>query len=81
VRLLGDCRALCALSRQHRAALRKAQPGARPSVQEVVQHLADSTATVEIAAGTPSGFNDAVIRTVTENARTLHFTDQGFEDE
>ncbi len=54
-------------------------------VQEVVQHLADATATVEvtveIAADSPDGFEDAVIRTVTENARTLHFTDQGFEDE
>ena len=54
-------------------------------VQEVVQHLADSTATVEvtveIAADTPDGFDEAVVRTVTENARTLHFTDQGFEDE
>ena len=54
-------------------------------VQEVVQHLADSTATVEvtveIAAGSPDGFDEAVIRTVTENARTLHFSDQGFEAE
>lgn len=54
-------------------------------VQEVVQHLADSTATievtVEIAADMPDGFDEAVIRTVTENARTLRFTDQGFEDE
>jgi predicted AAA+ superfamily ATPase len=54
-------------------------------VQEVVQHLADSAATVEvtveISADTPDGFNEAVIRTVTENARTLHFTDQGFEEQ
>jgi hypothetical protein len=54
-------------------------------VQEVVQHLADSTATVEvtvdISADTSDGFDEAIIRTVTENARTLHFTDQGFEDE
>ncbi len=54
-------------------------------VQEVVQHLADSTAivevTVEIAADTPDGFDEAIIRTVTENARTLHFTEQGFEQE
>ncbi len=54
-------------------------------VQEVVQHLADSTATVEvtveIAADTPDGFDEAVIRTVTENASTLHFSDQGFEEE
>ncbi len=54
-------------------------------VQEVVQHLADSTATVEvtveITAGSSGGFEETVIRTVTENARTLHFKDQGFEAE
>ena len=54
-------------------------------VQEIVQHVADSAATVEvtveIAAHTADGFDEAVIRTVTENARTLHFTDQGFEQE
>ena len=54
-------------------------------VQEVVQHLADSDATVEVtvevAAASPDGFDEAVIRTVTENARTLHFRDQGFEPE
>jgi predicted AAA+ superfamily ATPase len=54
-------------------------------VQEVVQHLADSAATVEvtveISAETPDGFDETVIRTVTENARTLHFTDQGFEEQ
>jgi predicted AAA+ superfamily ATPase len=54
-------------------------------VQEVVQHLADSAANVEVAveisADTADGFDEAVIRTVTENARTLHFTDQGFEEQ
>ena len=54
-------------------------------VQEVVQHLADSTGTVEvtveITAGSSDGFDETVIRTVTENARTLHFKDQGFEAE
>ena len=54
-------------------------------VQEVVQHLTDSAAnvsvTVEVAADTQAGFDDAVVRTVTENARTLHFTEQGFEEE
>jgi len=54
-------------------------------VQEVVQHLTDSAATVEVAveisADTADGFDETVIRTVTENARTLHFTDQGFEQE
>ncbi len=54
-------------------------------VQEVVQHLSDAAEnveiTVEIAAGSADGFDDAVVRAVTENARTLHFTDHGFEDE
>ncbi|MGH8995213.1 MAG: AAA family ATPase, partial [Acidimicrobiales bacterium] len=54
-------------------------------VQEVVQHLADSAVTVEvtveITATSADGFEATVIRTVTENARTLHFTDQGFERE
>ena len=54
-------------------------------VQEVVQHLTDATATVEvtveISASTAEGFDDALVRTVTENARTLHFTDKGFEEE
>jgi hypothetical protein len=55
-------------------------------VREVVQRLADSDATnvevtVEISATSSEGFDEAVVRTVTENARTLRFRDQGFEDE
>jgi predicted AAA+ superfamily ATPase len=54
-------------------------------VQEVIAHLgdtaADVTVTIEISASSPEGFDEPVIRTVTENARTLHFTDQGFEQE
>jgi predicted AAA+ superfamily ATPase len=54
-------------------------------VQEVVQRLADAGAavevTVEVSAGTRDGFEEPAVRTVTENARTLHFKDQGFEDE
>jgi len=54
-------------------------------VQEVIAHLGDASATVEItieiSASAPEGFDEPVIRTVTENARTLHFTDQGFEQE
>lgn len=53
-------------------------------VQEVIQHLGDASAvvevTIEIAASSPDGFDEPIIRTVTENARTLHFTDQGFEE-
>jgi len=54
-------------------------------VQEVVQHLSAETGdvqiTVEISAGAPEGFDEAIVRTVTENARTLHFTEVGFENE
>ena len=37
--------------------------------------------TLEIEAEVPSGAPDQVIRTVTENSRTLKFTSQGFEKE
>jgi len=49
-------------------------------VQEVIAHLGDASAkievTIEISASAPEGFDEPVIRTVTENARTLHFTNQ-----
>ncbi len=53
---------------------------------EVIAHLAglvgsDVTVTLEIAAEIPSGAPENVVRTVTENARTLRFTDQGFESD
>ena len=43
----------------------------------------DSTVevTLEIEAKIPSGALDHVVRTVTENCRTLKFTSQGFEAE
>jgi hypothetical protein len=54
-------------------------------VQEVIAHLGDASTkievTIEISASAPEGFDEPVIRTVTENARTLHFSDQGFEEE
>ena len=54
-------------------------------VQEVIAHLSDASTnvevTIEISASAPDGFDEPVIRTVTENARTLHFSDQGFEEE
>ena len=37
--------------------------------------------TLEIAAEIPDGAPDNVVRTVTENARTLRFTSQGLEKE
>ena len=53
---------------------------------EVISHLsglvgAKVTVTLEIAAEVPSGTPDHVVRTVTENSRTLKFTSQGFEKE
>jgi hypothetical protein len=37
--------------------------------------------TLEIEADIPSGTPDNVVRTVTENSRTLKFTQAGFEEE
>ncbi|MBI4527695.1 MAG: DUF499 domain-containing protein [Deltaproteobacteria bacterium] len=53
---------------------------------EVIPHLsglvgANVTVTLEIEAEIPNGAPDNVVRTVTENARTLKFTSQGFEKE
>ncbi|MBK9166737.1 MAG: DUF499 domain-containing protein [Bryobacterales bacterium] len=51
----------------------------------VVQHLsglldAKVTVTIEIDAEIPSGAPDNVVRTVTENCRTLKFENSGFEE-
>ena len=53
---------------------------------EVIAHLAGLvgatvTVTLEIEAEMPAGAPDHVVRTVTENGRTLKFTSQGFERE
>ena len=53
---------------------------------EVIAHLAglvgsEVKVTLEIEAAFPSGAPDHVVRTVTENGRTLKFTQQGFEKE
>jgi hypothetical protein len=53
---------------------------------EVIVHLSGLvgtkvTATLEVQAEIPSGAPDHVVRTVTENSRTLKFTSQGFEKE
>jgi predicted AAA+ superfamily ATPase len=52
--------------------------------EEVISHLsgqvgAKVTVTLEIEASLPSGVTDTVVRTVTENSRTLKFKNQGFE--
>ncbi|WP_412068592.1 Swt1 family HEPN domain-containing protein [Rubrivirga sp. IMCC43871] len=54
--------------------------------EAVVQHLAalggaNVRVTLEIHAEVPDGAPDNVVRTVTENARTLKFDQAGFEDE
>ena len=53
---------------------------------EVVAHLAgllgaDLKLTLEIEANIPDGAPEQVVRTVTENSRTLNFDDSGFETE
>ncbi len=53
---------------------------------EVIAHLAGLVGakvrvTLEIEAEIPSGAPDNVVRTVTENGRTLKFNSQGFEKE
>ena len=54
--------------------------------EEVIAHLnglpgAQVTVTLDIQADIPEGAPDHVVRTVTENSRTLRFTDLGFEAE
>ena len=54
--------------------------------EEVVAHLvglmgADVRLTLEIEAEIPEGAPDQIVRTVTENSRTLKFDDSGFEIE
>ena len=53
---------------------------------EVIAHLsglmgAKVDVTLEIEADIPSGAPDHVVRTVTENSRTLKFKTHGFEEE
>lgn len=54
--------------------------------EEVVQHLValigtKARITLEIEVDATEGFPDSVVRTVTENCRTLKFLDQDFEEE
>lgn len=54
--------------------------------EEVIAHLSglvgvNVTVTLEIEAEVPEGVPDNVVRTVTENSRTLKFTNHGFEKE
>jgi hypothetical protein len=52
----------------------------------IVQHLASLPGakvrvTIEIEAEIPDGAPEHIVRTVTENSRTLKFETSGFEDE
>jgi hypothetical protein len=54
--------------------------------EEVISHLAGLvgatvTVTIEVEAEIPSGASDHVVHIVTENCRTLKFTNHGFERE
>jgi hypothetical protein len=54
--------------------------------EEVIAHLAGLVGarvkvTIEVEAEIPDGAPDQVVRTVTENSRTLKFTSHGFERE
>jgi predicted AAA+ superfamily ATPase len=53
---------------------------------EVIAHLAGQVGaevmvTLEIEASLPDGASDQIVRTVTENSRTLRFTNHGFESD
>ena len=53
---------------------------------EVIAHLAgqvgaEVTVTLDIEASLPAGASDQIVRTVTENSRTLKFISQAFESE
>ena len=53
---------------------------------EVIAHLAGTigaevTVTLEIDASLPDGASDPTVRTVTENSRTLKFSNFAFEEE
>jgi predicted AAA+ superfamily ATPase len=55
-------------------------------VEEIIQRLTSLTGTeveimLEISANRSAGFDDATIRTVNENSRTLKFKSHGFEGE
>ena len=64
----------------------RAARDAQDVIEEVVQHLtglpdADVKITIDIEANVSDGVPEDVVRTVTENCRTLQFTTQAFEEE
>ena len=64
----------------------RAARDAQQVIEEVVQHLtglpdADVKITMDIEANVSDGVPEDVVRTVTENCRTLQFTTQAFEED
>jgi hypothetical protein len=62
--------------------LRVARPFAEyrySSIHLLAKPGTDVTIRVEIEATKSDGFDDATVRTVTENSRTLKFVDHGFD--
>ena len=64
----------------------RAARDAQQVIEEVVQHLtglpgANIEVTIEIQANVSDGVPEDVVRTVTENCRTLQFTTQAFEED
>ena len=53
-----------------------------PEMTEMTEKRAENkvTVTLEIAAELPEGASDKLVRDITENCRTLKFTNQGFEE-
>lgn len=65
---------------------RRAGRDAGKIAEEIIQHLtlepgAEVEVVLDIQARLPDGATENIVRTVTENARTLKFTAQGFEAE
>ncbi len=65
---------------------RRSRPRSAKIAGEVISHLAglmkaNVKVTLEIEATLPDGATEQVVRTVTENCRTLKFESQGFERE
>ena len=75
---------LAALNRELSEALRNLQKG--NIANGIIQHLAalpdsEVDVTLEIQARVPTGVPDNLVRTVSENCRTLKFSSQHFEQE
>ncbi len=69
-----------------RVQLRRSNRRSAKIAEEVISHLAglmkaNVKVTLEIQATLPDGATEQVVRTVTENCRTLTFESQGFERE